>query len=139
MRMIKTGTEQRRVSASWVLGWLLFIPGIVSAEGAARLLDCTIARVCDAAGRCEAGSGQVTFRMEPIEIGADGSGRYALSYGHSETEMRALSLAGPYVWTEGSERNTLLASSETAFLWHRLRLDPAPEATVRFLSCVVRL
>jgi hypothetical protein len=104
-------------------------------EGAVRSLDCTVASVCDAAGRCEADSGEVLFRMEPVDTASDGSGRYLLRYGDTEAEMDALSDAGPFVWTVGSERDALLASSDTEFLWHRLTLDPAPAATIRFLSC----
>lgn len=139
MRISMTGAGRRRATASWPLGLVLLLPGMVSAEGAVRVLTCTITRVCDAAGRCGAGSGQVAFRMEPIETGADGSGSYTLSYENNETEMQALSLAGPYVWTAGTERNTLLASSETAFLWHRVKFEPTPEGTIRFLSCAMRL
>jgi hypothetical protein len=109
------------------------------AEGAVRLLDCAVARVCDAAGACDSGTERVTFRMEPVETAADGSGRYGLTYGGTEADMDALSAAGPFLWTVGPERNALLASSETRFLWHRLTLEPAPEATVRFLECTFSL
>jgi hypothetical protein len=41
------------------------LPGIVCAEGATKLLDGDITRVCDAAGRCEPASDHVAFRMQP--------------------------------------------------------------------------
>lgn len=110
-------------------------PGLVLPEGAVRLLDCTVAKVCDAGGNCEAASDQVTFRMEPVDLGAGGSARYALSYGDTRVDMRAMSDAGPFFWTTGPERDVLLASSDTQWLWHRLTLDASPEATVRFLVC----
>lgn len=107
-------------------------------EGAVRLLDCRVVRVCDAAGNCEAATDAVAFRMEPVQVGQDGSGRYELQYGDTETAMNSGSEIGPFVWTVGEERHTLLASSETNFLWHRLTLDPLPAATVRFLTCAIR-
>lgn len=121
-----------------VVGLVLLVPVGAWPEGAVRHFDCSVARVCDAAGACEKGSGQVTFRMEPVETGADGSGNYALSYFDTEASMQALSAAGPFFWTVGEERDALLASSETQFLWHRLTLDPVPEATIRFLTCTLR-
>ena len=117
------------------LGLAALLSGGVLAEGAVRLLDCTATQACDAAGACEAASEQVRFRMEPVETGVDGAGRYALHYGESESEMQAISEAGPFFWTAGTQRHTLLANSETSFLWHRLRLDTAPEASVLFLRC----
>jgi hypothetical protein len=120
------------------LGLTAIFPSTGGAEGAVRLLDCSVARVCNAAGACEPGSGEVAFRMEPVDASADGSGRYSLSYGDTRAEMQALSNAGPFVWTVGTERHTLLASSDTEFLWHRLTLDPAPRATIRFLTCAFR-
>ena len=117
---------------------IALLPGAAWTEGAVRLLDCTAVKVCDAAAACTADSVHVAFRMEPVERAADGSGSYTLSYGDTKAEMRALSDAGPFVWTVGDERNTLLASSETQFVWHRLAFDPAPHATVRFLACALR-
>jgi hypothetical protein len=118
-----------------VLAITLLLPAVAWAEGAVKIFDCTVARVCDAAGVCEAGSGHVTFRMEPVKLEADGSGRYALSYADKQTDVTAVSALGPFVWTLDEERDTLLISSRTQFLWHRLRLGPASEATVRFLTC----
>ena len=121
-----------------VLGCVALLPNAGWGEGAVRLLDCTVVQVCNAAGSCEAASGAVAFRMEPVQVGQDGSGRYELHYGETEAAMDALSDVGPFVWTVGEERNTLLASSETQFLWHRLTLDPVPAATVHFLTCTIR-
>lgn len=104
-------------------------------EGAVKLLDCEIVRVCDAAGSCDAGSGEVRFRMEPLELAAGGAGSYQIRYRDAEASMQAMSDAGPFFWTAGSKRNALVASSETEWLWHELALGAAPQATVRFLAC----
>lgn len=113
-------------------------PALAGSEGAVRVLDCSVEQVCNAAGNCRPGSGQVSFRTEPVSLGADGSGIYTLSYGDIEAEMEAQSPAGPFFWTVGNERDTLLASSETRFLWHRLTFDQVPEATISFLQCAFR-
>src|SRR5690606_36033248 len=105
------------------------------AEGAVRQLDCTTVRICDAAGLCESGSGQTSFRMEPSSLDPDGAGSYALSYGNIQVGMKAITQAGPFFWINGNERNTLVASSETAFLWHSFTIDQEPDSEVRFLTC----
>lgn len=111
---------------------------VLRAEGAARVLDCMLVRVCDAGGNCEAGAGHTVFRMEPIDTDSDGAGRYTLGYGDVRSDMQALSAVGPFVWATAGERHTLLASSESAFLWHALALAPSPVATIRFLECSFR-
>ena len=109
-----------------------------SGEGAVRVLDCTTSRICDAAGNCEPEAAERTFRWEPIQTQADGAGTYTLTDGDTEVPMQALSDAGPFFWSVGSQRNTLLVSSETQFVWHRLTLEPVPEGTVAFLTCAFR-
>jgi hypothetical protein len=121
-----------------VLGCSALLPTAVWGEGAVRLFDCTVVRICDAAGNCEPAADAVAFRMEPVQVDPEGSGRYDLEYGDTQTAMSSVSDIGPFVWTVGEERHTLLASSETNFLWHRLVLDPLPAATVRFLTCTIR-
>lgn len=121
-----------------VLGCVALLSTAGWGEGAVRLFDCTVVQVCDAAGNCEAATDAVTFRMEPVQVDQDGSGRYELQYGDTETAMSSVSDIGPFVWTVGDERHALLASSETSFLWHLLTLDPVPAATVRFLTCTIR-
>lgn len=121
--------------ANAILGVSVLLAGEVLAEGAVRTLDCSLARLCDASGSCVAETGEIVFRMEPTDVSADGSGRYTLSYRDTSVAMTALSSAGPFVWTTGQDRHTLLASSERQFLWHRLTLAPAPEADIRFLVC----
>jgi hypothetical protein len=121
------------VGVAYVLSALL--PGVVRPEGATKLLDCMVARVCDASGNCEAASGQMVFRMDPIAIEAGGAGRYTLSYGEIEVESEAMSDLGPFFWTVGRQRHALIISAETQWLWHELELGPKPEATIRFLSC----
>jgi hypothetical protein len=121
-----------------VLGCVALLPNAGWGEGAVRLFDCTVVQVCNSAGSCEAASGAVAFRMEPVKVGPDGSGRYELKYGETKAAMNSLSDVGPFFWTVGDERNTLLASSETHLLWHQLTLDPVPAATVRFLTCTIR-
>lgn len=126
----------RPVSTAFsVLSVTLLLPAAAWSEGAVKIFDCTVAQVCDGAGSCEAGSGHVTFRLEPVELEADGSGRYALSYDNHQAEAQAMSDLGPFFWTLGEERDTLLISSRTEFVWHRLALGPTSEATVRFLTC----
>jgi hypothetical protein len=114
------------------------LPGFVSAEGAVRVLECTVTTVCDAAGRCADATEPLSFRIEPLDVSATGPARYAISYGETRAEMQALTEAGPFFWVHGSERATLLASSETQWLWHRLALEPQPLATVSFLTCAFR-
>ena len=128
--------RQRLLFLSWPLALLVtLIPAIVKAEGAVRLLDCSIVKVCDGTGECRAESRKLNFRMEPITVQSDGSGRYTLRYGTSAATMEASSTAGPFLWKVREQRNALLASSETEFLWHQLELDPTPRATIRFLKC----
>jgi len=121
-----------------VVALIPFPAGVGRAEGAVRLLECTVVRVCDGAGKCAAAPDVVTFRMEPVEIGPDGSGPYTLRYGDVEAAMTASAETGPFVWSVGQERHALLVSSERDFLWHRLVGEPAPAATVRFLRCEFR-
>ena len=131
----------RRRGRDWasmaVIGFAALMTGAAFSEGAVRVLDCSVLRVCDGGGHCEAATGEVTFTMEPVDLAAADSARYILSYGDARAEMRA-SEAGPFVWSLGSERDALLASSETQWLWHTLVLAPAPEATIRFLQCSFR-
>lgn len=105
------------------------------AEGATRILDCSIVKVCDAAGNCEPASEHVSFRMDPKELEAGGAGTYAIRYGDIETQMNALSELGPFLWTVGTERDALMISSESQWLWHELKVEPQPMAAIRFLTC----
>jgi hypothetical protein len=134
---LRTARRGRSAAALSLLGLVVLLPGVVRTEGGVRLLDCIVTRMCDAEGICEAASSNVIFRMEPVAVGADGSGRYALGYEDIEVAMEAQSVAGPFFWTLPAERNALLPSSETQFLWHRLTLDPEPHASIRFLMCIV--
>jgi hypothetical protein len=113
----------------------LLLAGEAWAEGAVRTLSCSVVRDCDAAGTCADGAGEVVFRMEPTDVSEDGSGSYRLSYNDTTVAMTALSAAGPFVWSAGEARHTLLASSEREFLWHRLTLRPVPDSLIRFLVC----
>jgi hypothetical protein len=127
-----------RVALAALAAGLASLPGAALAEGAVRVLNCTLVRACDAAGACKPESMQLTFRMEPIETRPDGSGRYSLRYGDDRAEMQAMSFAGPFLWVLPMERDSLLVSSETQFLWHRLVLEPTPVATIHFLNCEFR-
>ena len=117
------------------LGLAVGVPAAALAEGAVKVLRCSVARVCDGAGLCEAGSGEIEFRMEPQSVEASRAGRYALHYAGETADMQALSDAGPFIWSIGGERHALLASSEREWLWHELSLEPAPKAVIRFLAC----
>ena len=136
---IRAMAHRREPSAALLAAAMFALPaGFAHAEGAMRLLDCTVVQACDGAGKCAAAADVVKFRMEPIEVRPDGSGRYTLRYGDVQAAMTASSDIGPYVWSVGQERHALLVSSEHDFLWHRLVLEPAPAATVRFLRCEFR-
>jgi hypothetical protein len=117
---------------------LLLLPASLSAEGARRFFDCERQQLCDAAGNCEAADGQLSFALEPLAVGSDGAGSYRLVYEENEVEMNAFSEAGPFRWSIGTEHHTLLASSESWLLWHRLDLSGAPTADIAFLSCKLR-
>lgn len=119
------------------LGCFALVSTLVRGEGAVRVIDCTMTRACDAAGNCRKTAGEVKFRMEPVQLDEDGAGRYRLRYGDAQAPMTALSDIGPFAWTVGAEHHTLLASSETDFLWHRLTVGAAPAATVTFLTCSI--
>lgn len=129
---------QQRIARTTLLASIMLLPPLAFAEGARKELDCQIVRVCDAAGVCQAGDGNVSFTMEPVEVGESGAGRYQLSYAQTTSEMQAVADAGPFIWTAGQERHVLVASSETEWLWHRLDLAAAPTATIRFLGCSFR-
>jgi len=115
-----------------------WLPCSALAEGAVRVLECSVTTVCDAAGMCTAAAEPVSFRIEPLDVAATGAARYAIRYNETQTEMQALTDAGPFFWMHGGERATLLASSETEWLWHRLVLEPRPSATISFLTCAFR-
>ena len=80
-----------------VLGCVALLPNAGWGEGAVRLFDCTVVQVCNSAGSCEGGSGTVAFRMEPVQVGPDGGGRYELQYQNTEVAMDAVSDAGVFV------------------------------------------
>lgn len=113
------------------MGW----PCTGRGEGAVKTIDCKVNKVCDAEGNCKAASGKVSFRMEPKAIQSDGSGNYRLHYGDKQADMEALTGIGPFYWSQGKERNTLLISSQNQYLWHQLMMDPAPEASIHYLTC----
>ncbi len=121
-----------------LLSAMLLLPTAVLAEGAHRYFDCMVTLLCDEAGACEASSESLTFHLAPLDAGQDGSGRFMLSYQNKEVAMQSLSDAGPYSWRFDNERHTLLASSETDFLWHQLILDDRPESRIRYLRCELR-
>jgi hypothetical protein len=119
--------------------WLsTLLPAAVMAEGAVRVLACEVQQQCDAAGQCESRQQVLEFRMEPKSLNADGSGEFRLQYRDKQMPMRSLSEAGPFVWSDGQDRYTVLASSETQFLLHTLTLDDKPHATIQFMRCSFR-
>lgn len=119
-----------------LLGLCALLPGIALAEGAVRLLNCEVSQTCTAQGQCSDDSGSVSFRLEPLKLDSLGAGQYRLLYEGADVDMQAGSEAGPFVWARDEERHALLASSETLFLWHRLKLADGPTAEIHFLSCV---
>jgi hypothetical protein len=114
------------------------LPAFALAEGSVRTLNCHLTQSCDDAGACKAADQSIAFRLEPITLAADGSGHYTLHYNDQSADMQAPSEAGPFFWQQGNERNTLLVSSDSHFLWHTLTLAATPTAQVRFLTCSVR-
>lgn len=135
--MRKLLTTFSKVRRSLLLG-LGLLPALVQAEGAVRVLDCRITQECDAEANCGTLDQTIEFRMEPIALDEQGAGRYTIRYLDQNADMQALSDAGPFHWRQESERHTLIASSETRFLWHSLSFDTMPEASIRFLSCRLR-
>jgi hypothetical protein len=117
---------------------LAVLPVAALAEGAVKQLACEVVQICDGGGNCESAAGDVHFRMEPVSLDAVGGGEYTISYESTQVAMQASSDIGPFVWSVGTERHALLASSETEWLWHRLSLAAGPEATVRFLVCALQ-
>lgn len=114
---------------------LAMIPALAKSEGDVRVLDCAFLYSCNADGLCRRASGQVSFRMQPISLNQEGAGSYTISYGKTRARMRAISRTTPYIWTVGNERDTLLANSGGDFLWHQLKLVPAPHVTIHFMKC----
>lgn len=112
------------------------VAGLARAEGAARVLACRSLHDCDAAGFCEEAAGAVGFRLEPRDVGADGSGSFSLDAGAGPVPARGMGDAGPWVWTEaGGGSDTLLLSDASHALWHHRGADGA--VRVRFLICEV--
>ena len=125
------------ITQTFVAGLIACLPIIVAAEGAVRTFNCTLDRVCDAAGQCEPESGDVTFRMEPQQLDANGAGTYQLSYDDNSVAMQASSDAGPFIWSLDNQQHTLLINSATRMLWHRLTLEPPLPANTRYLQCTL--
>jgi hypothetical protein len=143
---VKPGSPPRSMSAPgsarrggrwrWLwLATLTMVPALAISEGDVRVLDCSFIRTCTAEGACRKDSGHVSFRLQPIRLDAAGAGSYTISYGQTKARMQAISRTSPFIWTVGNERDTLLASSDGDFLWHRMKIDPAPQATIRFMRC----
>jgi hypothetical protein len=131
-RRMLSVTDRNRVLA---FAALLVVTGSVHAEGAMRILDCEFVDKCNAALACTPESGAVTFRMEPQSLDGNNAGIYLISYGDTRTEMQGLSYAGPFYWRTESAMNTLVASSETEFLWHSLELVQTPVTVIRNMHC----
>jgi hypothetical protein len=129
-------TDTKSFFALSLAALLASTPHGAMAEGAVRVLDCVVTQSCDARGACKPVPEKTSFRMEPVNLLEDGSGSYVMIHDDDKTEMQALSFAGPFYWASDDERNTLLANSETEFLWHRLELRPTPAARIEFMNCV---
>ena len=124
------------ISATFpLLAGMALLSQLAFAEGAVRELACVYERVCDASGTCADEAGEVTFRMQPVELADDGSGTFVIRYNDGEFAMQALSFAGPFHWSAPGEKDTLLANSETQFLWHKLVLGSRNAADSHFMRC----
>jgi hypothetical protein len=118
-----------------LLGLAMILPSLLWAEGAVRILECDVASTCNARLACTPATGQFTFRMEPQSLDNNNAGTYLLSHDEVQAEMQALSYAGPFHWRTPGTMHTLLASSETDFLWHSLELAAEPVTTIRYMAC----
>lgn len=116
-------------------GILFLLPITSLAEGALRILECSLDQRCDTEISCSPESGDVVFTMEPEMLDDEGAGSYVISYAGKKSAMTAMSFAGPFTWNSEGEIHTLLANSENRFLWHKLSLSPTPEASMQFLDC----
>jgi hypothetical protein len=116
-------------------GIFILAPLSTLAEGAMRVLECSFDQLCDSRANCKPASGAVVFNMEPLKLDDNGAGSYEVSYADNKLEMEAMSFAGPFFWNTEGEMHTLLANSESRFLWHRLNLSSKPEANMQFLHC----
>lgn len=113
----------------------VLMPGLLQGEGALRVLDCNKVLVCDESLTCQTESGQVVFNMEPLNLDENNAGSYTIRYDAVQVPMQGLSFAGPFHWRLDNGMHTLLASSESDFLWHSLTIDPQPVTTIRKLDC----
>ena len=126
----------KAASPLWLLALILTtFTYMTMAEGAVRELDCISLQTCDTKGYCQTETQEVKFSMEPLAVNDDGSGSFAIHYNSYQAPMTSLSFAGPFHWTVGNERHTLLASSETHFLWHQLDTSGSPSARIQFMQC----
>ncbi len=107
------------------------------AEGAVRTFECTIGRVCDFSGQCEAADGEITFRLEPQQLDNNGAGSYRLYYEDTTVDMQAISDAGPFTWIVDTVRHTLLVAGETRLLWHSLSLSSPLRSRTQILECTL--
>lgn len=122
-----------------MLGGAALLPLAALAEGSPRRFDCTITQSCDAKGDCKSSDESISLYLDPVQIDADGSGTYTISYGDKDaTNVQTLSEAGPFYWTLPSERNTLLISGDKEVLWHRVMLGAAPSTSIDFMRCSFR-
>ena len=114
-------------------------PVALHAEGAAILFDCQMARLCDAAGECAPEAGAVSFLRLPLDIGADGSGRYSLAYRDVTAEIWSASPVGPMIWIDNADAlHSLRMTGPQTALWVVQEAGPAPGAEIRFLTCAVQ-
>ena len=114
---------------------MFLLPITALAEGALRILQCSLDQRCDGEISCSPESGDVVFNMEPVMLDDKGAGSYEITYEENQSVMTAMSFAGPFFWRTEGEMHTLLANSESRFLWHKLSLSPQPIASMQFIDC----
>ena len=116
----------------------MLAPGSVLAEGAARDVDCKVARSCDAAGDCTMSDDHIRFRLEPENVGPDGIGTYIMSYGEISVGASKVAPPGPILWREsGEDLQSLIRDGPTGMIWHRFTPGEKPSLKVIFLTCEV--
>jgi hypothetical protein len=137
MPLLIKNNRQTGVAEILVITICLLTCSQVSAEGAVRTFQCSTEKRCDSAGSCVAAESEVEFRMEPVQLDAEGAGSYKLSYQGNVVAMEAGSDAGPFLWEVVDIRHTLLVNSGTTLLWHSLDLDSLTSNTL-FMQCTLQ-
>lgn len=111
----------------------------VWAEGARVRLDCLQDHQCPEGQACIQGGEALELVLAPVEIAADGAGRYQLTTGGETVPARSAGAFGPFVWGLNGVQHTLIydGPGETApaarMILHRL--PPEGRGRLTHLTC----